>query len=99
MPDCLEEDVTSIRRAGLTVTKGDIICMTLGHLSRLAIQSLASSWNRELPIEERLEQARAALDALIEEYNPQGLAEEHEVPRSLDEAVDERNVIQYALPF
>lgn len=99
MPDCLEEDVTSIRRAGLTVTKGDIICMTLGHLSRLAIQSLASSWNRELPIEKRLEQARAALDALIEEYNPQGLAEEHEVPRSLDEAVDERNVIQYALPF
>ena len=97
MPDCLEEDVTSIRRAGAQVTKGDIICMTLGALEPPR-PSLTTSWDPNFPSRSVWSTAPVP-DAPIEEYNPQGLAEEHEVPRSLDEAVEERNVIQYALPF
>lgn len=96
MPDCLVEDIANIRRAGVHVTKGDIVCMTLGHLSRLAVESLSTSWDPELTIEERLDTARAALEFLISKYPPDRLADQLFEPKAADE---ERAVVQYALSF
>lgn len=55
---CLETDVSALRQAGIRVTVGDLTCVALGHVSRLVIQDLQSSWRRGLPVSERLDWVR-----------------------------------------
>ncbi len=47
-------DRAQLQAAGWNATHGDIRCMLLGHLTRLAINDLRGRWNRSLPTENRL---------------------------------------------
>ncbi|NIV35500.1 MAG: hypothetical protein GWN58_40430 [Anaerolineae bacterium] len=47
--------------AGLTPTAGDARCLLFGHLVRLAVWQLRSTWRDSAPVEDRLAQVRTAL--------------------------------------
>ena len=98
----IAQERSELRAAGWKATYGDIRCMLLGHLTRLAVNELHSQWNRSLPTERRL--------GLVEEVlrrfgNPDDLARrlakaplpEQPATRSPSEAAPE--VEQVAIPF
>jgi putative DNA methylase len=55
------DDLEKLKIGGLQPTRGDIRCITYGHLARLAIWQLRSSWNKALPVPEKLAIVAAAL--------------------------------------
>lgn len=73
-PDCVKTDIDALHRAGLRVTKGDVMCLSFGHLSRIAMQRLSPCWYPGVSTKERLELAGQALTTLIETYSPEALA-------------------------
>lgn len=50
----VRHDVLSLEQGGMTVSLGDIRCITRGHLTRLAIWHLKDKWNRKAPTNEKL---------------------------------------------
>lgn len=54
-------DVAAMRAVPYEPTAGDIACLTAGHLAAETIRSLRSSWNPDLPLEQRFEVAAAAV--------------------------------------
>ena len=48
------KDRSQLRAAGWKATYGDIRCMLLGHLTRLAVNELHARWDKSLPTEQRL---------------------------------------------
>lgn len=60
----VEQDLDELRAFGMSPTQGDIRCIALGHLTRMAIWNLRGSWRAEHPMEEKLALFRAAMDAL-----------------------------------
>jgi hypothetical protein len=60
----LQADEQALRSAGVKVSPGDIRCLSFGHLTRLAIETLAASWNPEGPTEAKLQRFREALARL-----------------------------------
>ena len=48
------DDIQNLRAGKVMPTRGDIRCIALGHLMRLAIWRLKHSWDREKPVEEKL---------------------------------------------
>ncbi len=57
----LRADLDSLQVAGLTPTAGDARCLLFGHLVRLAVWQLRSTWRDSAPVEDRLAQVRTAL--------------------------------------
>jgi len=64
----LRADLENLQMAGLTPTAGDARCLLLGHLIRLAVWKLHSTWRNDVPVKDKLEQVRTALqlDHLVE---------------------------------
>lgn len=60
----LKTDLEDLQQAGLTPTAGDARCLSLGHLTRLAVWTLRSTWRREDPVDEKLTRARTALQRI-----------------------------------
>jgi adenine-specific DNA methylase len=50
----VESDVETLRSGGVQVTRGDLRCIILGHLTRLAIWALKDSWHRQSHVETKL---------------------------------------------
>lgn len=59
----VQEDLTQLRAGGVKLTKGDIRCITYGHLIRLTIWRLREGWNKARAVGEKLEAAVANLRA------------------------------------
>ncbi len=57
-------DLLQLRSGGLRESRGDVRCITYGHLTRLAIWGLAKAWDRTKPVGEKLGAVAAALKAL-----------------------------------
>jgi putative DNA methylase len=53
--DLAKSDISLLKAAGLSPTKGDIRCIIYGHIARLAVWRLRKSWDRSISIEEKLE--------------------------------------------
>ena len=64
----IQNELQQLRLAGMKPTLGDIRCLVYGHLTRIAIWNLRTSWDRSLPTAQRL--ARFA-DAIAAVGNPQ----------------------------
>lgn len=64
LADILEQEFHELRAAGLKQTTGDIRCAAYGHLTRMAIWQLRSSWKPKLPTEAKLSLFRDAMNAL-----------------------------------
>jgi putative DNA methylase len=60
----LRADLENLQMAGLTPTAGDARCLLLGHLIRLAVWQLRSTWRNDLRVQDKLEQARTALQRI-----------------------------------
>jgi adenine-specific DNA methylase len=70
-PDCLYHDIAAIQEAGVRISPGDISCIALGHLSRLAIQELSTTWEMQQAVSERMQAARGALKRLLQGFDLQ----------------------------
>jgi hypothetical protein len=57
-------ELASLRLAGMKPTAGDIRCIAFGHLTRMAIWNLRSTWDRFLSAKEKLENVRQAMDSI-----------------------------------
>jgi len=57
----VEEDIAKLKRGKIKLTKGDIRCILYGHLIRLSIRFLKPNWNKDRPIQERLNTIRTWL--------------------------------------
>jgi len=60
----MAKELAELRAAGMKPTAGDIRCIALGHITRMAIWQLRPSWDAALPAEEKLEIFRKAMNAL-----------------------------------
>jgi len=49
----VREDIARLRAGNVTPTRGDMRCLTFGHLIRMAIWRLRRSWDRTMAIEDR----------------------------------------------
>ncbi len=77
--EIVRRDIELLAESGLSVTQGDIRCICFGHLTRLAIWHLRTSWNIERPATERMNEINqwfasfggvaAILTALEERYS------------------------------
>lgn len=90
LPGCLESDVEALLAGGVRVTAGDVMCMTLGHLTRLTIESLSGVWDTTPTVEEKLARAEAEFQRWLEHYPPSAFVERL-VPRPKDKVA-----VQYA---
>jgi hypothetical protein len=50
----VRDDLISLGRAGIKPTAGDIKCVAYGHIIRLAVWFLRTSWQVDAPVSERL---------------------------------------------
>lgn len=55
------EDVSQLIQAGYQPTKGDIRCITYGHLTRVAVWKLHKGWRSDLPTRNKLDHFAQAL--------------------------------------
>ena len=60
----LVRDRDALARGGVRATPGDLRCLELGHLARVAVSRLASGWSQAAPLEARLRAASAALERM-----------------------------------
>lgn len=58
------EDLEKLRSGGVRLTKGDVRCITFGHLIRLAVWKLRSEWDKVVPWAEKLTRVERSVDRL-----------------------------------
>ena len=63
------KELGDLRAAGMKPTAGDIRCMALGHITRMAIWQIRPSWDATLPVEKKLAIFREAMDAIATAEN------------------------------
>jgi adenine-specific DNA methylase len=57
----LSQDAEMMRRASVSLTRGDLRCLLAGHLARLTVNSLRSKWDSKSPIAGKMTAARQAV--------------------------------------
>jgi hypothetical protein len=60
----VRDELRQLRLAGVKPTRGDIRCITFGHLTRMAIWTLRASWEVSAATSEKLSRFASALSAL-----------------------------------
>ncbi len=69
----VREDLARLEQAGLKPTRGDIRCITYGHLVRLAIWYLRNGWQPDAPTGSKIDAVAAELSRLGGVAAPEGL--------------------------
>lgn len=64
----LSEPVEGLRKGGVDLSKGDLQCMTMGHLAQRAVNRLYDDWNKSLPLQDRVKKVQTELDDILEDY-------------------------------
>ncbi len=60
----LKEDIADLEKAGHTATSGDARCMLLGHMVRLVVWQLRSTWQPSTEIGEKLKRVQSTLQQI-----------------------------------
>jgi hypothetical protein len=60
----IAHDLAELRAAGMKPTSGDIRCITLGHITRMAIWNLRPRWEVNKLTEQKLANIKAAMDSI-----------------------------------
>jgi len=71
----LRRDAVAMTSGGLTISLGDLRCLTAGHVARYAINLLAPGWKGASPLAERMRLGTAALDQVAKKVAPDALAD------------------------
>lgn len=61
----LKHDIRDLKRSGHDPTAGDLQCILLGHLTRLAVWQLHSDWDITLGTEDKLDLIRSVFESII----------------------------------
>jgi adenine-specific DNA methylase len=69
----LKQDLEAMRAAGVRVTEGDCRCLLAGHIARLAINRLHSSWNPRATVATRMDLAEQTLSELTKQLGGESL--------------------------
>ena len=72
----LLRDVVAMRTAGVNLTKGDVRCLAVGHIARIAVNRLFDTWDGEKPLSERISYASQRVSAIADEINLNSLPSE-----------------------
>ena len=72
----LERDREALAEGGVGVSRGDLRCLALGHLARVAAGRLADGWRARDPVAAKLPAVHSELDRLTERCDVAGLADE-----------------------
>ena len=59
--DIVNADLVNLSVAGRTATYGDTRCIVFGHLTRIAVWRLRSTWNRDLPTTKKIDTVREGM--------------------------------------
>nr|MBA3897536.1 DNA methylase [Sphingomonadaceae bacterium] len=81
LAEILAKELAELRTAGMKPTAGDIRCIALGHITRMAIWKLRPSWDATLAAEKKLEIFRHAMDAIATVEGVTKLLEGAKVPQ------------------
>ena len=54
MQALLMRDAVAMTDAGVNLSKGDVRCLAVGHIARIAINRLFETWDRQRPLSERM---------------------------------------------
>ena len=65
--DLVRDEVSLLRSANLKVTSGDIRCIAFGHIARLSVWNLRSTWDKEASIESKFSVVE---DHIANNYDP-----------------------------
>jgi len=60
----LKADLEDLQQAELTPTVGDARCLLFGHVTRLAVWQLRSTWRNDVPVTDKLAQVRVTLQRI-----------------------------------
>jgi hypothetical protein len=60
----MSDEMSELRAAGMKPTAGDMRCMAMGHITRMAVWQLRSTWKTSRPTDEKLSMIRNAMDAI-----------------------------------
>lgn len=60
----MAEELHELRGAGMRPTAGDIRCVALGHITRMAIWRVRPTWDATLPVETKLATFRDTMDSI-----------------------------------
>jgi hypothetical protein len=60
----MAEELKELRAAGMKPTAGDIRCVALGHITRMAIWQIRPAWDTDLSVEKKLAVFRAAMNGI-----------------------------------
>ena len=80
--EVLSADVAALRAAGLRPTRGDLRCLTSGHVARVAINDLRATWSPRRPLLERMAMASEVLERVARTYDPDMIARLLEAPHA-----------------
>ena len=96
LAELVHRDMALLAVAGRVVSAGDTLCVINGHLTRIAVASLRRTWNKSLPIKDRLGLVTHVLTLLPEPATVKHLLDSMPVPsapgretRSLFDALEE----------
>lgn len=64
LANIMAEELHELRGAGMKPTVGDIRCVALGHITRMAIWQIRPSWDATLPVETKLSIFRGAMNSI-----------------------------------
>ena len=87
----LKEEAELLRKGGVTVSHGDLLCLLSGHMTRILVHKLYRSWCRERSVKEKLEIAHNSLNKIISELDTKALVDRL-MQRQKDEEGDEGKV-------
>lgn len=63
----LRRDAAAMRRAGVRLTEGDLRCLASGHVARVAVNRLSTTWEGASPISDRMARVRRCLAEITQE--------------------------------
>jgi adenine-specific DNA methylase len=64
----LVEDGKAMRAAGIRLTEGDVRCLAAGHIARVAVNQLSTTWDSGEPLSKRMTRAMRCLTDLTNEF-------------------------------
>jgi adenine-specific DNA methylase len=80
LAEIMAAELADLRAAGMNPTAGDIRCMALGHITRMAVWQQRRTWEPKLATPEKLAILREAMDGLASADDVQKRLEEAEAP-------------------
>ena len=66
LEDILAIDVDNLRAGGVKLRAGDVRCLALGHLARLAVADLRASWDTTIPTGSRIARVAESMDRVAD---------------------------------